>query len=321
MSTAPDVSVILCTHNPRADYLGRVLESLRQQSLPVERWELLLVDNKSNTPLHGLHDLSWHPRGRHIREEELGLTAANLRGIREAAADLIVFVHDDNVLAPDYLQVSLDILDRMPWMGAFNGSTVGEYEVPLPAWASMMPIQLAVREIKQAAWGCRPGTQSLPFAPVGAGMVIRKSVAELYARKVGADKVRQALGRKGGVLSSGEDSDMAFCACELGYAVGVFPELSLLHLMPKERLQRAYLLKLGEGMAFSHAVLRYIWDNTLPPDPRSRKECRSTRVFNAYSRLRTRLRGNEYQLFEEELGEAVQQGNLLAHEFVASLRR
>jgi len=320
MSTAPDVSVILCTHDPRADYLGRVLESLRRQSLPVERWELLLVDNNSRTPLSELYDLSWHPRGRHVREEELGLTAANLRGIREAAADLIVFVHDDNVLAPDYLHVSLDILARMPWMGAFNGSTIGEYEVTLPKWASMMPIQLAVREIKQAAWGCRPGTQSLPFAPVGAGMVIRKTIAEHYARKVGDDKVRQALGRKGGALSSGEDSDMAFCACELGYAVGVFPELSLLHLMPKERLERAYLLKLGEGMAFSHAILRYIWDKTLPPDPRTRKECRSTRIFNAYSRFCTRLRGNEYQLFEEALGEATQKGNLLAHELIVSLK-
>ena len=299
--------------------MERVLNSLREQTLPREAWELLLVDNRSEIPLSTRYDLNWHPHARHVREEELGLTAANLRGIKEAKAETIVFVHDDNVLAPDYLQTALDILARMPWLGAFNGSTIGEYEVPLPEWASMMPIQLAVREIKRAAWGCLPGTQSLPFAPVGAGMVIRKSIAEHYAKKVRADEVRQALGRKGGVLASGEDSDMAYCACELGYAVGVFPELSLIHVMPKQRLEAPYLLKLAEGMGFSHAILRFIWDNKLPPEPEAPKECRSVKLFNAYARWRTRLRGKRTPTFEEQMLAVTQSGVLRARAFILSL--
>jgi glycosyltransferase involved in cell wall biosynthesis len=52
------VSVILCTHNPRPDYLDRVLASLRGQTLPAEQWEFLLVDNASRQPLEEIWDIS-----------------------------------------------------------------------------------------------------------------------------------------------------------------------------------------------------------------------------------------------------------------------
>src|SRR4051812_40600623 len=38
---------IVCTHNPRADYLRRVLNALRVQSFAVDRWELIIIDNAS----------------------------------------------------------------------------------------------------------------------------------------------------------------------------------------------------------------------------------------------------------------------------------
>ena len=60
--SAPELSVILCTHNPRAAFLAETLAGLRAQTLPPERWELLVVDNASNQPL--VPDLAWHPRAR-----------------------------------------------------------------------------------------------------------------------------------------------------------------------------------------------------------------------------------------------------------------
>src|SRR5580658_6827083 len=96
-----EITVIVCTHNPRPDYLRRVLDGLNGQSFPKDRWEFLLIDNASKTPLAGTWDLSWHPNGRHVREEELGLTPARLRGIRETAGQQIVFVDDDNILDPE----------------------------------------------------------------------------------------------------------------------------------------------------------------------------------------------------------------------------
>src|ERR1700746_4111324 len=100
-------SVVICSHNPRPQYLRRVLDALRNQTLPKERWELLLVDNASTDSLATAWDLSWHRLGRHIRERELGIARARLRGIKATQTELIVFVDDDNVLAPDYLSEAI----------------------------------------------------------------------------------------------------------------------------------------------------------------------------------------------------------------------
>src|SRR5580698_4641162 len=114
------VSVIICSHNPREDYLRRVLDALKAQTLPAKDWELLLVDNASKEPLAGRFNLSWHPNARHVREDKTGLTHARLCGIAEAKGDLLVFVDDDNVLRSDYLQACLKLSAARPDIGAFG---------------------------------------------------------------------------------------------------------------------------------------------------------------------------------------------------------
>ena len=52
------LSVIVCAHNPSSDYMRRMLESLRAQTLSRERWELLLVDNASTKALETSWDLT-----------------------------------------------------------------------------------------------------------------------------------------------------------------------------------------------------------------------------------------------------------------------
>ena len=89
-----ELSVIVCAHNPRPEYLRRVLPSLEEQTLSVELWEFILVDNASKTALADSVDLSWHPRARHVREAQLGLTAARLAGVSAAAGHVLVFVDD-----------------------------------------------------------------------------------------------------------------------------------------------------------------------------------------------------------------------------------
>src|SRR5260221_12668969 len=112
-----ECSVIICTHNPRPDYLRRVLDALRAQTLPKEQWELLLIDNASKEPLAWAWDLSWHPQARNLREDEPGLTPARLRGIRESTSNLLLFVDADNVLAPDNLAVALRLGSLHPHFG------------------------------------------------------------------------------------------------------------------------------------------------------------------------------------------------------------
>jgi glycosyltransferase involved in cell wall biosynthesis len=127
-------SVIVCTHNPRPDFLDQVIEALKAQTLPMPLWELLVVDNASTIPLAPVLKLAWHPHQRVVREEKLGLTHARLRGITESTGDVLVFVDDDNVLRADYLEQALAIAEKHPRIGSWGGTIYPQFEQPPPEW-------------------------------------------------------------------------------------------------------------------------------------------------------------------------------------------
>ena len=253
------VSVIICSHNPREDYLRRVLDALKAQTLPATEWELLLVDNASSLPLAGRFDLSRHPHARHVREEKLGLTHARLRGIAESKGALLVFVDDDNVLRADYLQACVKISADCPWLGAWNGSCIPEFEVEPPAELRPYLWGLLTEKLSASVWAKLPmGGMALP---TGAGMAVRRAVAEQYRELALHDPLRQALGRNGKRLGAGEDSDMALTTFRLGLGAGRFPELELTHLIPARRLTLDYLEPLFEGFGYGSIILNAIHGN------------------------------------------------------------
>jgi glycosyltransferase involved in cell wall biosynthesis len=252
------ISVITCTHNPRSDYLERVLDGLKGQTLPKDRWEFLLIDNGSRDKVAEGCDLRWHPNGRHVREEELGLTPARIRGIHEAQGDLLVFVDDDNVLDGSYLENALRIRDEYKHLGAYGaGRIVAEFEIPPPPETLPHLKLLTIRDEKAPLWAnLVTSNSSLPY---GAGLCVLREIAWEYARQAVTDYRRKSLGRQGQLLLSSEDIDLAFFACKLGRGTGVFPTLALVHLIPPRRLSRDYLVRLAQGHAFSHVILARLW--------------------------------------------------------------
>jgi glycosyltransferase involved in cell wall biosynthesis len=271
------ISVIICTHNPREDYLRRTLEALEKQALPKDQWELLLIDNASAEPLDGKWDLSWHPNSRHVREMELGLTPARLRGISEAGAELLVFVDDDNVLFPDYLEQCLKISDQWPILGAWGGQQFPEFEGGTPAEQWKVDCYTAI--LDKDIWS---NNKDLATAPVGAGVCIRKSVALEYHKKVRSDPLRAMLDRTGAQLLSGGDIDMVFVAYGFGLGTGKFSCLKLTHLIPSKRTTDEYLVKLFEGFGFTDVLFKKIrGQNPQPP-------CLSDRIFEAYRLFRAK---------------------------------
>ncbi len=260
-------SVVLCTHNPRRDYLDKVVDSLRVQTLPLDRWELLIIDNASHQNLRTELDLSWHPKARIIREDEIGLTAARLRGIAESTGEMIVFVDDDNVLSREYLQVSGDICESWPILGVWGGNIAPEFETPPPDWTKPYWKFLAIRHYETDVWSNNPA-DSLAH-PVGAGLCIRRTVAQRYVAEVSASPIRKLLDRRGNDLMSGGDSDIVLIAHRHGFGFGVFRSLSLTHLIAAKRLSEDYLVSLLESMGVSVALLEYTVHNRVDFPPRN----------------------------------------------------
>jgi glycosyltransferase involved in cell wall biosynthesis len=265
----PLLSVLLCSRNPRPHYIRRTLDALRAQTLPADQWRLIIVDNGSNSPLLGQLDVAWHPCAKIEEEPMAGLTPARVRAIRLSEGPLVVFVDDDNVLQSDYLEKAVVIGSQWPQLGTWGGSLEAEFEEPPEEWTRRYWNWLAIRRISAPLWSnVMFEAAALPY---GAGMCVRRAVAEHYVKSLELNKVAGQLDRTGERLWGGGDADLSYTAIKCGYGNGVFPELKLTHLMPRERFSEQYLLKLVEDMTCSHHVLNYRWEVELPGSSRSQR--------------------------------------------------
>jgi glycosyltransferase involved in cell wall biosynthesis len=262
-STMLDASVIICAHNPRSDYFARVLDGLRNQTHPLHRWELLIVDNASRLPLASSWRISWHPNARHILETELGLSYARMRGIQEASADLVIFVDDDNVLDETYLAEAIKIKQEWPSLGAWGSASLrGELEVELPESLRKHRSWLPLKEVTAHRWSASC-EDVIPLNVYGAGLCVRKVVATAYCQFYDQSSV-QITDRRGDSLTGFGDTEILFVCCSRGLGIGVFPELKLTHLIPQSRLSEDYFVRFVEGSCLSLCLLQYKWQHIIP---------------------------------------------------------
>lgn len=246
-ATRPDLSVVLCTYNPRPPVLAQVLDALRDQTLPRTRWELVVIDNNSDPPLVAAElDAGRGLPVRLHREPRQGLGMARRAGVLEARAEVLVLVDDDNVLQADYLERALAIARAEPGLGAFGGIARARIEGDLAGWQRRLLPFVGVRDhgpdpitSRENAWG--------PWEPIGAGMVLRRAVGMEFVRIL--ERVPEAweLDRAGRAMLSGGDSLLARLSYPLGLACGYRPSLAFDHVIPRSRVGAGYLSRLMYG--------------------------------------------------------------------------
>ena len=273
------ITVIIPTYNPKPGILQRTLDALKDQTLPMKEWELMLIDNASSDSL-SKKLISWHPNGRVVREDTLGLTHARLRAIKEAKGDLLVWVDDDNILVPKYLESARDHFKMFDKLGAAGGPSIAEYLEETPPWyePNLAPIGCRDlgKEITIASWD----NEYPRCSPIGAGMVTRTEAIKKWAEVITGDPVRLALGRTGEQLTSGEDNDINLVILREGWNVGYFPSLRLTHLIPGGRLTLDYQKKISR-VAFRDFI-RVLNIHGLRPWPKIAKWTVRPRIIKAW---------------------------------------
>lgn len=102
------ISVIIPSHNRRL-LLNRVLESLTKQSLPSEQFEVIVVlDGCTDGSRDMLREFR-APFSLHvIEQEQTGASAARNLGAKRATGKLLIFLDDDIVAAPGFIQAHLN---------------------------------------------------------------------------------------------------------------------------------------------------------------------------------------------------------------------
>jgi glycosyltransferase involved in cell wall biosynthesis len=267
MSTT--LTIVLPTYNPRMDYLGRVLDSLRAQTVSADRWELLVVDNNSKPPLEGRIDLSWHPRARVLVEPTQGKMHAQIAAFRNTESDVLLIMDDDTVAAPDLIEKAIQIADGFPMLGTWSTRVELEFEDSHLVAPARLRHLLAERLIDRPSWSNDP--DHAPSTPWGCAMSVRRAVAEAYIEQTAANPRRLQLDPVGDQPGYGGDTDLCYTGCSIGLGMGVFPSLQITHLIPKRRSTLEYLIRNLEAHEFSHQLQYYARTGHVLPAPTLRQ--------------------------------------------------
>ena len=179
---------------------------------------------------------------------------------------IVVLVDDDNVLAPDYLERTLEIARLHRNLGTWSGQIDLSLEDPSRPPPPELRHLLCERAFRSPIWSNDPN--HLAATPWGAGMCIRREVVHAYGASVKANSRRLMLDLQGETLAYGGDTGIAYTGCSIWVGMGVFPRLRLTHLIPQGRTGLDYLLGSLEGHAYSEVLHAWILHGRVP-QPRS----------------------------------------------------
>lgn len=120
----PKYSVIIPTYN-RAKNLALTLGSVCNQTLPIEKYEIIVVDDGStdNTKEVVLDFQKKHPQSNihYFYEQNGGPAKARNLGIKESKGEIIFFTDDDCVVPPNWMATLLDGYRRHPDVAGVGG--------------------------------------------------------------------------------------------------------------------------------------------------------------------------------------------------------
>lgn len=242
-SRAPTISVLICAYTAeRLPRISEAIESLRAQTVAAHEI-VLAIDHAP--------ELAAECRRRwpdlHVVEnrEQQGLSGARNTGVAECGGEVVAFLDDDAVAAPDWLQRLGDAyLD--PTVLGVGGAVNPAWEEGRPSWFP-----------PEFDWvvGCThsgmPSERGTVRNLVGANMSFRRAILE----EVGG--FRHELGRIGTIPSGCEETDLCIRIGQRWPDGRILydPLATVDHFVPASRGTRAYFTSrcLGEGR--SKAVL------------------------------------------------------------------
>lgn len=98
------ITVVIATYQ-RFDSLLRLLDHLQAQTVGCDAFDVVVVDDGSDTPVAPALDAREDPYAlTHFRQANAGAAAARQRGIERARGDIIVILDDDMEVPPNFLE-------------------------------------------------------------------------------------------------------------------------------------------------------------------------------------------------------------------------
>jgi len=246
------ISVIIPAYN-RAKVIGITVNSLINQTLPKDKYEIIVVDNNStdNTKQEIEKIIQANKNGAEVRyflEKNQGVHFARNRGAKEAKNDILYFTDDDMLAEPDALQELLKVFSIDPGVGVVGGVILLKFETEPPKWIK--------EHCSNSILGFRPKDNidliisSKDIGVFSGHQAVRKEV--LF--KAGGFNPENTKGEWIGDGETGLNKKIM----ELNYKFAFTAKSVTYHLIPKERLNQKAINKrlANQGSAESYAYYR-----------------------------------------------------------------
>ena len=262
------VAVCICTHNPAPGGWSVIVGALAAQTAPAGSFHVVVVDNASSPPMDDRWIQPLHDAGiaaRIVREPAPGLSRARLKAIAETDDEWLIFVDDDNELAPDYVANAIAFAADHPDVGCFGGRLLLPPALKPEPWVRPFLPSLGIRDYGDAVIESHDRDNWGEWEPAGAGAVVHRRVLEEYVRRSQAAPEFFELGRSGRWgLASCDDSLMMRGAVRVGLGSAYVPSLVLRHHLHPKRFRFTYLMRLMFGYGQSYVRLDRILYGDVP---------------------------------------------------------
>jgi glycosyltransferase involved in cell wall biosynthesis len=252
------LSVCIYTHN-RAKLLAQALDSVYDQTLSPEQYEVIVVDNLStDNTREVIEDFIKHkPNLRYFYEESLGISYARNRGWREACGEYIGFLDDDGISPPEWLGIAAEVIHLLS-PDLVGGPFYPSYGVPKPKWF----------KDEYGAFSLGGDARALTSTDeylCGGNLFIRRSLLEQVG---GFDP---GLGMQGNQVGYGEETEFMRRVRRDKPDAHIYyePRLYIYHLVRPEKMRYTWQLhhRFAQGrdgyLTFSNGVHRMTLRHTL----------------------------------------------------------
>lgn len=242
------LSLLIATYN-RAEQLLLALQSVVEQDAPAGEWECVVVNNNSqdDTEERFAAFAAHYPQLnlRMVTETRQGLSYARNRGIDESTGVYIAVIDDDERINPEFISAYMAFFDAWPGAVAAGGRIIPEYPEGRPAWMSKYTERPIANPVELGDRVCEFPAGRIPG---GGNMALRRSAVKRY----GAFDV--TLGRIGGKLIGGEESDLFERLTKAGERLWYVPGAVMWHIIPASKLTKEYFRRLCYNIGVSQRV-------------------------------------------------------------------
>lgn len=241
-------SIVICTYN-RATYLIQTLESIGRQDFSPADFEVLVVDNNSTDTTEERVKLFIEQfpclQLNYLKEPRQGVSYARNLGVNKAKGDYIVFIDDDETVAPDFLKSLSAFFRNYPQAKLVAEPVIPVFETEMPRWFSPYTARLITGAYDQ---GERVKVLKAKDYPGTGHATFKRELFFEYG------DFNTKLGRSGGSLMGGEDKDFFLRLINKGIACYYVPEACIYHHIPEYKLTDAFFNTLTLSIGKSERI-------------------------------------------------------------------